>query len=196
MAISERDFGRTGWRVSSIGFGAWAIGGSWGDVSESDAKDTLNAALDAGVTFIDTADVYGDGRSERIVRDVLADRTGGRPVVATKAGRRLDPHVAEGYSLEAIEAFVDRSLGNLGGAEHQIPPRLAEGSAGDDPRQSAGRDNGPLLIVGDHCGSHCLIDETRRVRAEPDADGDHAGGCTRVGERHRSRHPSTSLFQP
>ena len=114
MAISERDFGRTGWRVSSIGFGAWAIGGSWGDVSESDAKDTLKAALDAGVTFIDTADVYGDGRSERIVRDVLADRPGSRPVVATKAGRRLDPHVAEGYSLEAIEAFVDRSLGNLG----------------------------------------------------------------------------------
>ncbi len=114
MAISERDFGRTGWRVSSIGFGAWAIGGSWGDVSESDAKDTLNAALDAGVSFIDTADVYGDGRSERIVRDVLADRPGNRPVVATKAGRRLDPHVAEGYSLKAIEAFVDRSLGNLG----------------------------------------------------------------------------------
>ena len=114
MAISERDFGRTGWRVSSIGFGAWAIGGSWGDVSESDAKDTLKAALDAGVTFIDTADVYGDGRSERIVRDVLADRPGSRPVVATKAGRRLDPHVAEGYSLKAIEAFVDRSLGNLG----------------------------------------------------------------------------------
>lgn len=114
MAISQREFGRTGWRVSSIGFGAWAIGGSWGDVSEADAKETLTAALDAGVSFIDTADVYGDGRSERIVRDVLAARSGQRPVVATKAGRRLDPHVGDGYTLEAIESFVDRSLSNLG----------------------------------------------------------------------------------
>jgi len=114
MALPERDFGRTGWKVAPIGFGAWAIGGSWGDVSEKDARATLEAALDAGVTFIDTADVYGDGRSERIVRDVLASRFGDRPVVATKAGRRLDPHVAEGYTLEAIEGFVDRSLTNLG----------------------------------------------------------------------------------
>jgi aryl-alcohol dehydrogenase-like predicted oxidoreductase len=114
MPLSEREFGKTGWRVSSIGFGAWAIGGSWGDVPEAEAKDTLAAALDAGVTFIDTADVYGDGRSERIVRDVLAGRSGPRPVVATKAGRRLNPHIADGYTLEAIEAFVDRSLVNLG----------------------------------------------------------------------------------
>lgn len=114
MPLSEREFGRTGWRVSSIGFGAWAIGGSWGEVSEAEAKDTLAAALDAGVTFIDTADVYGDGRSERIVRDVLAGRSGPRPVVATKAGRGLNPHIADGYTLEAIEAFVDRSLVNLG----------------------------------------------------------------------------------
>ena len=114
MGLSERAFGRTGWKVSSIGFGAWAIGGSWGDVSEADARDTLEAALDAGVTFVDTADVYGDGRSERIVRDMLAARSGDRPVVATKAGRRIDPHVAEGYTYEAIESFVDRSLSNLG----------------------------------------------------------------------------------
>lgn len=112
--ISERSFGRTGWRVSSIGFGAWAIGGSWGDVSETDARDTLTAALDAGVSFIDTADVYGDGHSERIIRDVLSTRQGQRPIIATKAGRRLDPHVAEGYTPEAIEGFVDRSLVNLG----------------------------------------------------------------------------------
>jgi aryl-alcohol dehydrogenase-like predicted oxidoreductase len=83
-------------------------------VSEAAAKATLNAALDAGVTFVDTADVYGDGRSERIVRDVLAARTGTRPVVATKAGRRINPHVAEGYTFAAIESFVDRSLTNLG----------------------------------------------------------------------------------
>ena len=114
MALPERAFGRTGWKVSPIGFGAWAIGGSWGDVAETDAKKTLEAALDAGVSFIDTADVYGDGRSERIVRDVLSGRPGGRPVVATKAGRRLDPHVSVGYTAAAIEGFVDRSLNNLG----------------------------------------------------------------------------------
>lgn len=114
MGMPDREFGSTGWKVSPIGFGAWAIGGAWGDVSEADAKDTLNAALDAGVTFIDTADVYGDGRSERLIRDVLARRDGDRPVVATKAGRRLDPHVADGYTAGAIEGFVDRSLSNLG----------------------------------------------------------------------------------
>ena len=113
MAAGRR-FGKTGWRVSPIGFGAWAIGGSWGDVPMEDAKATLHAALDAGTTFVDTADVYGDGRSERIVRDVLTERGGDRPLVATKAGRRLDPHVASGYTAEALEAFVDRSLSNLG----------------------------------------------------------------------------------
>ncbi|WAJ29189.1 aldo/keto reductase [Antarcticirhabdus aurantiaca] len=114
MSIPERRFGRTGWNVSAIGFGAWAIGGSWGEVGEEDAKTALNAALDAGMTFIDTADVYGDGRSERIIRDVLKTRGGERPIVATKAGRRLNPHVADGYTAENLEAFVDRSLGNLG----------------------------------------------------------------------------------
>ena len=110
----ERAFGRTGWTVSGIGFGAWAIGGSWGEVGEADARAALHAALDEGVDFIDTADVYGDGRSERIIRDVLKERGGERPVVATKAGRRLDPHVAEGYTKENLTAFVERSLENLG----------------------------------------------------------------------------------
>ncbi|MCA8902588.1 MAG: aldo/keto reductase [Hyphomonas sp.] len=114
MSLSTRTFGKTGRNVTAIGFGAWAIGGSWGEVSEADAKATLHAALDAGVTFIDTADVYGDGRSERLIRDVLKERGGERPFVATKAGRRLDPHVAEGYTAAALEAFIDRSLSNLG----------------------------------------------------------------------------------
>jgi aryl-alcohol dehydrogenase-like predicted oxidoreductase len=114
MTLSTIRFGRTDRPVTRIGFGAWAIGGSWGDVSEADAKATLQAALDAGMTFIDTADVYGDGRSERIIRDVLAERGGNRPFVATKAGRRLSPHVAAGYTIENIEAFIDRSLSNLG----------------------------------------------------------------------------------
>ncbi|TNC62473.1 aldo/keto reductase [Rubellimicrobium roseum] len=109
-----RDFGRTGWRVAAVGFGAWAIGGTWGEVSEEDARAALHAALDEGVNFIDTADVYGDGRSERIIREVLKERGGERPIVATKAGRRLSPHVAEGYTRENLEAFIDRSLQNLG----------------------------------------------------------------------------------
>ena len=79
-----------------------------------DAKATLHAALDEGMTFIDTADVYGDGRSERIIREVLSERPGERPFVATKAGRRLTPHLAEGYTGANIEAFIDRSLQNLG----------------------------------------------------------------------------------
>ena len=107
-------FGRTGRTTTRIGFGAWAIGGTWGEVTVEDAKATLHAALDAGMTFIDTADVYGDGRSERIIREVLAERRGERPFVATKAGRRLSPHVASGYTGANIEAFIDRSLTNLG----------------------------------------------------------------------------------
>ena len=114
MTLSTNPFGKGGPAVTRIGFGAWAIGGSWGDVSEPEAKATLEAALDAGMTFIDTADVYGDGRSERIIRDVLKSRPGPRPFVATKAGRRLSPHVAAGYTIENIESFIDRSLTNLG----------------------------------------------------------------------------------
>ena len=114
MTLTTIPFGRTGRDVTRIGFGAWAIGGSWGEVSEDDARATLHAALDAGMTFVDTADVYGDGRSERIIRDVLRDRGVARPYVATKAGRRLSPHVAGGYTLANIEAFIDRSLTNLG----------------------------------------------------------------------------------
>lgn len=111
--MREHSFGRTEFTVSDIGFGAWQIGGSWGEVSEADGRAALNAALDAGMTFIDTADVYGDGRSEKIIAEVLKARGGTRPMVASKAGRRLNPHVAEGYTKANIEAFIDRSLKNL-----------------------------------------------------------------------------------
>ena len=111
--MKQRKFGQTGQSVSEIGFGAWAIGGSWGNVSESDAKAALHAALDSGTTFIDTADVYGDGRSERIIAAVLKERGGAKPFIATKAGRRLDPHVAQGYNAANLNAFVERSLKNL-----------------------------------------------------------------------------------
>ena len=107
-------FGRTGRDTTRIGFGAWAIGGTWGEVSMADAKATLHEALDCGVSFIDTADVYGDGRSEQIIRAVLAERSGPRPYIATKVGRRLSPHVASGYTAAALTGFVDRSLTNLG----------------------------------------------------------------------------------
>jgi aryl-alcohol dehydrogenase-like predicted oxidoreductase len=112
--MEQRPFGRTGTHVSAIGFGAWAIGGSWGEVGEDAAREALHAALDAGMTFVDTADVYGDGRSERLIRAVLSERDGPRPFVATKAGRRLSPHVADGYTADNLRAFVDRSRENLG----------------------------------------------------------------------------------
>ena len=111
--MKTRSFGPTGRSVSEVGFGAWAIGGTWGDVPEAQARGALHAALDAGTTFIDTADVYGDGRSERIIAAVLNEHDGERPFVATKAGRRLDPHVAEGFTKDNLNAFVDRSRDNL-----------------------------------------------------------------------------------
>src|SRR3954452_15468264 len=114
MSIPVRAFGRTGWQVSEIGFGAWAIGGSLGEGDDEQARDALRAALESGTTFIDTADVYGDGRSERIIRDVLKEWRGEVPLVATKAGRRLSPHETAGYTRENLEAFVDRSRKNLG----------------------------------------------------------------------------------
>jgi aryl-alcohol dehydrogenase-like predicted oxidoreductase len=112
--MKYRLFGRTGWQVSEIGFGAWPIGGAdWGAVSERDALDALRAAIDRGVNFVDTSDVYGDGRSERLIAQLLKERSE-RIYVATKAGRRLNPHVAEGYNLKNLTAFVERSLENLG----------------------------------------------------------------------------------
>lgn len=111
--MKERILGKTGQRVSEIGFGAWAIGGTWGEVSLDDASAALHAALDAGMTFIDTADVYGDGRSEKIIAQVLKQRGGERPYVATKLGRRLSPHEAQGYSARNLNDFIDRSRDNL-----------------------------------------------------------------------------------
>jgi aryl-alcohol dehydrogenase-like predicted oxidoreductase len=110
--MKYRTFGRTGWQVSEIGFGAWAIGADWGQVSEQDALAALRTSIDEGMNFIDTADVYGDGRSERLIAKVLKDRRE-RVYVATKAGRRLKPHVTEGYNRANLTAFIERSLQNL-----------------------------------------------------------------------------------
>ena len=101
-------------RVSEISLGTWAFGGDWGTVGEDDAYAALNRAIDLGVNFLDTADVYGDGRSERLIGRLLKDRPNDEILVATKAGRRLDPHAAEGYNRENLTAFVERGLGNLG----------------------------------------------------------------------------------
>jgi aryl-alcohol dehydrogenase-like predicted oxidoreductase len=110
--MNYRSFGRTGWQVSEISFGAWALGADWGHVSEEDALDALNAALDEGVNFIDTADVYGDGRSERLIAQMLQQRSE-QVYVVTKAGRRLNPHLASGYNRQNLTAFIERSLMNL-----------------------------------------------------------------------------------
>ncbi len=111
--MKYRDLGRTGWKVSEISFGAWAIGGSWGTVDDKTSLAALNRAVDLGVNFIDTADVYGDGLSERLVAQLRRERSE-TIYVATKAGRRLDPHIAEGYNRENLNRFVERSLKNLG----------------------------------------------------------------------------------
>ena len=97
-----------------VGLGCWQLGGDWGSVSEDDALATLGAAVDAGVTFLDTADVYGDGRSEQLVGRFLRERPGAGLVVATKMGRRADPHVPEAYTRENFRAWNDRSRANLG----------------------------------------------------------------------------------
>lgn len=106
--------GRTGRKVSVVGLGCWQLGADWGDVTEPDALAVLHAALDSGVTFLDTADVYGDGRSERLVGQVLRERGADQVTVATKMGRRADPHVPEAFTLDAFRGWLDRSRRNLG----------------------------------------------------------------------------------
>ena len=111
--MKYRKFSDLGWNVSEIGIGCWAIGSEWGEVSEVDAREVLKTSLDKGVNFFDTADVYGDGRSEKFVGELIKS-TSEKIFVTTKSGRRLNPHNAEGYNLKNIEGFIDRSLINLG----------------------------------------------------------------------------------
>ena len=110
--MNYRELGRTGWKISEISFGAWAIGGAWGEVDDKDSLAALHAALDAGVNFFDTADVYGDGRSERLLAKLKKERSE-KFFVATKAGRRLREQTPEGYSRENLTQFIERSLRNL-----------------------------------------------------------------------------------
>jgi aryl-alcohol dehydrogenase-like predicted oxidoreductase len=111
--MNYRALGRTGWDVSEMGFGAWGIGGdAWGKTDDKDAIAALHKAIELGVNFIDTADVYGDGHSEQLIAQVRKQHKE-KLFVATKAGRRLNPHTAEGYNRENLTSFVDRSLRNL-----------------------------------------------------------------------------------
>jgi aryl-alcohol dehydrogenase-like predicted oxidoreductase len=110
--VEQRPLGRTHRPVSVVGLGCWQLGADWGEVSEDAAMGVLHAAVDSGVTFLDTADVYGDGRSERLVGRVIAERPG--LTVATKMGRRADPHVPAAFTLDAFRAWTDRSRSHLG----------------------------------------------------------------------------------
>ncbi len=107
-----RPLGRTPWKISDISFGAWAIGGAWGHVSDEESLAALNTAIDCGVNFIDTADVYGDGRSERLIARLKKERKE-EIVVATKAGRRLPRQTVEGYSRQNLTRWIEDSLRNL-----------------------------------------------------------------------------------
>jgi aryl-alcohol dehydrogenase-like predicted oxidoreductase len=111
-SMKYRKLGKTGFEVSEVSLGTWQIGASWGSVSEQDAVKLLETAIDNGINFFDTADVYGDGRSERLIAEVLGKRRE-KVYVATKAGRRLQPHTADGYNKKNLTAFVERSLTNL-----------------------------------------------------------------------------------
>ncbi len=110
--MQYRELGRTGWKVSALSFGAWAIGGTWGPVNDAESLEALHRAVELGVNFFDTADVYGDGRSERLLGQLRRQHKE-TITIATKAGRRLDPHVASGYNRKNLTAFVERSLMNL-----------------------------------------------------------------------------------
>ena len=111
--MKYRTLGRTPWRVSEISFGAWAIGAAWGPVDDSESMAALHRAVDLGVNFFDTADVYGDGHSERLIAKLRSERPGDPIIVATKAGRRLPNQTPAGYTRENLASWIDRSLKNL-----------------------------------------------------------------------------------
>ncbi len=110
--MQYRDFGRTGWKVSDISFGAWAIGSAWGSVNDDDSMAALHKSLDVGINLFDTADVYGDGHSEQLIARLRKERS--EPFyVITKAGRRLPQQTVAGYTRENLTQWIERSLKNL-----------------------------------------------------------------------------------
>ena len=111
--MKYRTLGRTGYQVSTISFGAWAVGGSWGSVKDDESLSALHRAVDLGVNFFDTADVYGDGHSEKLLALLKRERPGDEIIIATKVGRRANPHTASSYTRQNITTYVERSLKNL-----------------------------------------------------------------------------------
>lgn len=111
--MNYRVLGKTGYRVSEVSYGAWAIGGTWGPTEDETSKAAIRAAIEGGVNFFDTADVYGGGRSERLLGAIKREGLG-EMIIATKAGRQINPHVTEGYTVEAIRGYVEASLEELG----------------------------------------------------------------------------------
>ena len=111
--MKYRALGKTGYKVSEVSFGAWAIGGTWGEVEDSESIAALHTAVDNGVNFFDTADVYGDGHSEKLLAQFKKDRSGEEIIIATKIGRRLPAQTVEGYNRENLASFIDRNLKNL-----------------------------------------------------------------------------------
>jgi aryl-alcohol dehydrogenase-like predicted oxidoreductase len=109
--MQYRELGRTGFKVSAVSFGSWAIGGTWGPVKDNESLEALHKSVELGVNFFDTADVYGDGHSERLLAQLRREHSD--IYIATKAGRRLNPHTAGGYNRENLNAFIERSLKNL-----------------------------------------------------------------------------------
>ena len=110
--MKYRELGRTGWNISEISFGAWAIGGSWGKVDDNVSMKALHRAVDMGINFFDTADVYGEGKSEQLLARLKKERSE-NIFIATKAGRRLNPHIAGGYNKDNLEEFINTNLRNL-----------------------------------------------------------------------------------
>jgi aryl-alcohol dehydrogenase-like predicted oxidoreductase len=110
--MNYRPLGRTGWNISEISFGAWAIGGAWGEVTDEESLAALNQAIDSGINFIDTADVYGNGRSHRLIGKLKKARKE-EIIVATKVGRRLPKQTVEGYSRANLTSWVDYNLLDL-----------------------------------------------------------------------------------
>ncbi len=110
--MNYRALGRTGWKVSDISFGAWAIGGAWGQVSDEESLGALNQAIDSGINFLDTADVYGNGRSHRLIAQLKKSRKE-EIIVATKVGRRLPKQTVEGYTRNHLTSWVEDNLRDL-----------------------------------------------------------------------------------
>ncbi len=144
--MQYRQLGRTGWKVSDISFGAWAIGGAWGSVSDKESLAALHQAVDCGINFIDTADVYGDGRSERLIAQLIAElkqSEKSKIIVATKAGRRLPRQTVEGYNRQNLTTWVEDSLRNLSADSLDLlqlhcPPSALYDPTENDPTENAG----------------------------------------------------------